>query len=217
MKKRILITAGIFTGLALLLGISLVAGINVVRAASQAVRMAVAPATAQVQQGQPPADEDEKGVLVVLVEKDGPAAKAGMRRGDIIIKATDKDVNTASDLQAVLTDLKSGDSLSLTLLHGDDERTLTVTLGERNGRAYLGLTPVGGPRLSIGGRMPFSMPKDMPHTMPFMMPFGITETHAIIVEVVAGSPAEKAGLQKGDMILSVDGKSIGASTNQATH
>jgi len=130
----------------------------------------------------------EEGILVAHVVADSPAAQAGLRRGDIITKVGDKAVNQPSELTASLKALKTGDSLTLTIQRGDAERTLTVTVGERNQQPYLGIVPCA----------------DGQTTMP------ATTNGVFVVEVAKDSAAQKAGLQSGDQIISVDGQALDA-------
>jgi hypothetical protein len=83
----------------------------------------------------------------------------------------------------------------LTVLHGDDERTLTAELGKRDGRAYLGLVPCSGLHPVVEGYL--------------------GSPSVVIIEVMPDSPAEQAGLREGDLIFTVDGQELGAENNLA--
>lgn len=72
--------------------------------------------------GLPEAD----GLLVRGVEDDSPAAHAGISEGDLIVKAADKPVRDPDELHAVLDALPAGGTLKLTVLHGTEERQVTV-------------------------------------------------------------------------------------------
>jgi S1-C subfamily serine protease len=71
---------------------------------------------------------DRSGILVRAVEDDSPAAKAGIERGDLLVAAGDQPLEQIDDLYALL-DAPDNDSLELTVLHGSDERVVTVDLG----------------------------------------------------------------------------------------
>lgn len=71
-----------------------------------------------------------RGVLVIDVESGGPAERAGLQSGDIIVRVDDRSVETTQDLQAVLDRYKPGDSVTLTVNRNGRERSVTVTLGE---------------------------------------------------------------------------------------
>lgn len=65
------------------------------------------------------------GVLVRGVEEDGPAAAAGIERGDLLVAAGDTALASPDDLFVVLADAPA--ELTLTVVRGDDEREVTVS------------------------------------------------------------------------------------------
>lgn len=71
--------------------------------------------------------EERAGLLVRDVEEDGPAARAGLERGDLIIKAGATEVTAFDDLMDVLATAKPGAALEVTVVRGSEERTLRVT------------------------------------------------------------------------------------------
>jgi S1-C subfamily serine protease len=154
------------------------------------------------QNDQPPVSEP--GVLVVAVQNDSPAQKAGIVRGDIILALNGTAVNTPAELMKGVETRKSGDTLSVKLRHGDTEKTASVVLAERNGRAWMGAA------LFQGGRAWDREPRD-DQEFGYQFPF----SGAYVTSVAAGSPAEKAGLQQGDVILSVDGTNVDPRHNLA--
>jgi S1-C subfamily serine protease len=143
------------------------------------------------------------GVLVVAVASGSPAEKAGITRGDIILAADGKDISTANQLQQAVAAHKSGDALSLKIKHGDAEKTVSVTLADLNNRTYLGVEP-----LASGLAM-----RAIPGFRRLAIPDG--RSGALVANVVAGSPAEKAGLKSGDVIVSVDGTAVGPQSDLA--
>ncbi len=151
----------------------------------------------------------EVGILVVKVEPQSPAARAGIARGDIILAVDGAEVATIVDVQRAVTAKKPGDTVKVTVRHGDAKRTLTAELGELNGRSYLGVyfesTSVAGvqPPMQPGnppdaGPGVTPQPGDDPRGGPGMRnmprPMIPGSTGAWILTVTAGSPAEKAGL-----------------------
>jgi S1-C subfamily serine protease len=81
-----------------------------------------------------------KGVLIVGVEPDGPAAKAGLRPtrrdapqgiqlGDVIVGFDDHAVKSVSDLLSALADYQVGSTVKLSVLRDGQEQTVDVTLG----------------------------------------------------------------------------------------
>jgi serine protease Do len=70
------------------------------------------------------------GALVNSVEKGGPAEKAGVEAGDIILKFDGKAVNASSDLPRIVGATKPGSKVSMQVWRKGTTRDLTVTVGE---------------------------------------------------------------------------------------
>jgi len=130
------------------------------------------------------------GIVIGSLVDGGPADQAGVVRGDVLLQVDGETISDFGELMAILDDHKRGDEVQLTVAHGDDERTLTVTLGERDGLAYLGIVPC----------------------MDALWPAPVVTAHAegpaVLVRVEPDSPAEEAGLQEGDVIAAVDGQEL---------
>jgi S1-C subfamily serine protease len=141
--------------------------------------------------------DPEAGIVIASVVADGPAAAAGMVRGDILLEIDGDALENSADLMRRLVDFNPGDDVELKVLHGDEVRTLTAILGERNGRAFLGLVPCGG--LSVESEVEAQ----------------IESPGAVVVRVLPDSPAEAAGLQEGDIIVAVDGREPSAEQDLA--
>jgi S1-C subfamily serine protease len=139
------------------------------------------------------------GVVIASVEAGDAAAEAGVVRGDILLEIDGEALEDLGDLVSYLDELEPGDEVELKVLHGDDLRTLTATLGERDGRAYLGLVPCGG----------------LPKEIDVDVDVRVGGPGVVIVEVIADSPAEEAGLQEDDVIMAVDGQELGAENDLA--
>lgn len=70
------------------------------------------------------------GCLITEVTPNGPARKAGLERGDILIKCDKKKINSFPQLVGFLKTKKPGDKIEVTVLRDDEEKKLTITLGE---------------------------------------------------------------------------------------
>lgn len=71
------------------------------------------------------------GVLVQSVKDGGPAAKAGLKVGDIVTAIDGKPVESAWNLGDLLDDKKAGDSVRLDIVRNRQRQTLVATLEER--------------------------------------------------------------------------------------
>jgi len=168
--------------------------------AEKTPQSAPAPQYAPAPQGQ--TASAEPGVLVVAVQPGSPAAKAGLVRGDIILEAEGTAVNTPRDVRKVVDSRRAGDTVALKVRHGDAQKDLSVTLGTQSGEGWMGVQLYAdGPRLGEG--------------LERMHGMGRFEEGALVESVAPGSPAEKAGVKQGDVILSVDGTKIGVDNNLA--
>jgi S1-C subfamily serine protease len=68
----------------------------------------------------------ESGVLVVSVEPNGPAARAGLQEGDVIVAYGEQPVGTIDDLHRLLTDREVGVRASLSVIRRTDKVTLAI-------------------------------------------------------------------------------------------
>ena len=72
----------------------------------------------------------EWGVYLTDVVTGSPAAKAGLQRGDIIVKIGDTTLDESTSFLNVLYTYQPGDQITLTVMRGRSEETFTITLGE---------------------------------------------------------------------------------------
>jgi S1-C subfamily serine protease len=75
--------------------------------------------------------EQHSAVIVVEVQAESPAARAGLLIGDIIVSVGGTAITGPSDLRAVLRPDRVGEAVTVTVLRGGQARDLTVTVGER--------------------------------------------------------------------------------------
>lgn len=72
----------------------------------------------------------EKGIVIIEVQKDSPAGKAGIQSGDIITKIGDIEVSNMSQLKKDLYNYKKGDSANLTIIRNADEVNMKIDFSE---------------------------------------------------------------------------------------
>jgi S1-C subfamily serine protease len=137
-------------------------------------------------------DDYEAGVLVQHVEKDSPAAEAGIVRGDIILAVAGEQVDSTIEFMDAIEGKSAGDIISLTIQHCETTQDVTLQLEEKNDHIYLGLLPI---RERIFDVRPFTRES---------APMPVDSPAFIITRVVPDSPADQAGLSPGDMIIAID-------------
>jgi predicted metalloprotease with PDZ domain len=78
--------------------------------------------------------KDGEGVLVRSVEKNSAAEKAGLKAGDVIVKADNEKLTDRIDLSHILRNHRTGGKMILVVMRDKHEQTLTVTLPDRGSR-----------------------------------------------------------------------------------
>jgi membrane-associated protease RseP (regulator of RpoE activity) len=81
-------------------------------------------------------EEGQTGAAITQVYPAGPAARAGLRAGDVITKVNDRDVEGAADLIGLIEEMEPGAKADLALLRGKQQMTAKVTLGSRESFVY---------------------------------------------------------------------------------
>jgi len=75
--------------------------------------------------------DSSDGLLVGKVLKDGPADKAGIKAGDIILKVDDKDIADKDAFKAILKEKSEGDKIKLGIQRKGEEKTIELKLGKK--------------------------------------------------------------------------------------
>ena len=143
--------------------------------------------------------KDAQGALIGSVLPDEPAAKAGLKAGDIIVRVGRDDIRNSTELLRSVADLKPGTDVKITVLRNGKEFSTTVKLGERasQGMSQGGAQEEGGTSLGLTIR-----PLNKEDARSLQLPAN-TEG-LVILSVQPGSPAQEAGLRPGDVIQSAN-------------
>jgi serine protease Do len=145
--------------------------------------------------------EDNEGAVVTQVEDGSPAAKAGLKVGDVITELNGQRVADASELQIEVGQKQPGTTIKLEVLRDGKNVHEAVTLEEMGSRDHEGKesgdNSHGKPRWGLG------LTDMTPELREQLQASG--DVHGAVVEQVQpGSPADNAGLQRGDVIMEVN-------------
>jgi serine protease Do len=147
--------------------------------------------------------KEATGAIVAQVSPDSPAAKAGLKSGDVIDELNGRKIIDGSALQVAVSQDQPGDSIQLGILRNGQSQTVTVKVGEfqkpgaqmadasSNGaQGNTGKLGLAVDDLNADARQQLNLPSDV--------------KGAAIANVRPGSPADDAGLRPGDIVLEVN-------------
>ena len=145
----------------------------------------------------------KEGALVLDISADTPAAKGGLKRGDLIYAINGKILKDKASLQNTIASFKPDEKVKIQVERDGKDIELNIVLGDRN--TILDTTPaqvnnnifLGGLKLSVidgETQKQFRLSSDI--------------TGILISDVEVKSKAEKAGFQAGDIIVQIEDMEI---------
>ncbi|MEN8182198.1 MAG: DegQ family serine endoprotease [Myxococcota bacterium] len=137
----------------------------------------------------------ESGALVSKVDPAGPAAKAGLERGDVILEFDGTAIGEMSELPRVVAAAAVGKKVDVLVIRDGKRRTLTVVLGELDQPELAAAAQDPEGPMAFGMRVQNVTP-EIAEQLGLEEPGGV-----VVVQVEPGSPASEAGLRRGDVIL----------------
>lgn len=140
------------------------------------------------------------GALVAKVLKDGPAAKAGIEVGDIIVEFGGKDIDASSDLPPVVGRSRVGADTRVTLIRNGKKQSLTVRVEELPKEEELTLAE-GKPAKSSDNALNVTVADLTPEQRKEL---GLEKRQGVIVQQVEEGPAQEAGIRRGDVLLKLN-------------
>ncbi len=156
--------------------------------------------------------QEAAGAAVSQVTPDSPAARGGLKAGDVLTQLNGQKLETGSDLQVAISQMQPGTKIALGILRDGKPQTLNVTVGsfkpnsqiaandaddqdqQNGGSAKAGKLGLAVSDLTPDNRQQINAP-DQLHG-------------AVVQNVRPDSPADDAGIRPGDVILEVDRKPV---------
>jgi serine protease Do len=165
--------------------------------------------------------KEVRGAEVTRIDENGPAAKAGIKEGDVVLGFNGVLVEGVEQFVRMVRETPPGRTVKLAIWRNGTAQDLTVTIGERDGTMVQ--TPYGTVQVPDFSTMP---PMEIPRFLwawqssmlgiegealgqerQFAEFFGVRDG-VLVKEVGRNSPAEKAGLKAGDVITKVNGAEV---------
>jgi serine protease Do len=146
-----------------------------------------------------------KGALVGDVMPDGPADKAGLKRGDVIVEFDGKKITDSTELRKDVALAKPGSTAELTVERNGHSKHFKVKLGERPTEvaATNNNNSTGENANQTLGMRVEKLTPEIAKQLGYENDKGV-----VVVSVEPGSPAESAGLQRGDLVEQVDNTNV---------
>lgn len=141
------------------------------------------------------------GVAVTQVAADGPAQKAGLRKGDIITSFNGRPVNTFQRLRNLIAVTPPGTESKIEVVRDGDARTISASIADRD-RA-LGIAEIASLGLSV-----IYVGADELESRGYSNVSGVA-----VLDAAARGSAASAGFERGDLIVAVNGRKV-ESTDQ---
>jgi serine protease Do len=153
---------------------------------------------------------ERRGTLVQTVTPGGPASKAGLEPGDVIIEFNGKPVRKRDELVAFVVATKPGTTVPVKILRDKQERTINITVDELDldqeaSRQARRGTPEPGEEETRGfGIMLGALTSDAARQL--RLPADIEGV--LVMDVEPGSTAARQGIRQGDVILQVNRRAV---------
>lgn len=166
--------------------------------------------------------KDDAGVEVTEVDHDAPAAKAGIKVGDVLVTYNSQKIESAEQLKRLIHETPVGRTVQIGVSRGGQQQTVAVTLGSKK-QMFAGIPKA--PRMGNPGNSLFDNPPDMSmnalqmasksgllveNLTPQLGEFlGVKTGGGVLIRSVEkGSAADFAGLRAGDVIVRIEKEQI---------
>lgn len=143
------------------------------------------------------------GVLVNSVHPDGPSASAGLKTGDVIVSVNGKEVADANILKFRIATLSVGGVADLTVIRQGRRLKMSVPLQAAPEIPKRDLSLITGPNPYAGAEVANISP-----ALAEEISLDTDMTGVLVMRIKRGSPADRIGLEPGDILLRLNGTEI---------
>lgn len=147
--------------------------------------------------------DEPKGALISKVAPDGPAAKAGFKKSDVIREFNGQPIDDYDDLPRVVADTPVGEEVTVMVIRDGKKKTLRPTIAALEEPEITQLA-----KASPGGASAFGL-RVQDLTPDIADQLGIEGSDGVVVSGVdPAGPAHEAGIRRGDVIVEVDKQEV---------
>ena len=148
---------------------------------------------------------DANGAIVTQVTPDSPGSHAGLRTGDVIVKLDGQKIPNSSALQLAISERTPGTTLSMSILREGKSQSISVKLGEfKSGNE---VADGSAPEEKQQGRLGLAV-NDLTPDIRQQLSVPTRIQGVAVQNVRPASPAEEAGLSRGDVIVEINRKPV---------
>ncbi|HEY6972463.1 MAG TPA: PDZ domain-containing protein [Candidatus Angelobacter sp.] len=166
--------------------------------------------------------KEERGVEITTVDQDAPAGKAGLKEHDVILEFNGARVESEEQFRRMIRETPPGRNIALGISRDGNPMTINVQIGDR-GKIASNMFRIERPPMQLPEFPDFNIPFDIQvsgytATLGVQVEslnqqlgeyFGVKGGEGLLVKSVEkGSPAEKAGMKAGDVIVRADNEKV---------
>jgi serine protease Do len=148
-----------------------------------------------------------EGALVAAVNAGTPAAHAGLKTGDIVMTVGSEAVKSPHDLSRLVADLSPGAKEAMTVWRDGKTVDLSVTVGGNDGDQKQASAAKDDSKMQTGPNIGVAL-ADLTPDVRQQLNVPDNVTGAVVAKVNPDKPAAAAGIQAGDVIVSVNDKAV---------
>lgn len=149
--------------------------------------------------------KDLKGALIGSVNKDGPAAKAKLQAGDVILKVGSKEIKEQSNLPQIVGDISAGTATPVTIWRKGKIISVPVTVGEFEEPEETSVipSPQGGKELAKGVEIHGMTLQPLSEEVRQRFEVNADVQGVLVVDVSPKSSAAEKAIRRGDIIMEI--------------
>ena len=143
------------------------------------------------------------GVLISEVYRGGPADRAGLQPGDVVLAIDGRDVNDAQAMRFRIATRKLGETARLDVLRRSQRMALQIALSEAPENPPRQITQLAGNQPLAGATVANLSPAYADE-----IGFDTMEHGVIVIDIAPGSPANRLRIRSGDLVVKINGQDV---------